>query len=162
MMRSIASPLLYEFNSKYIRNTIQRYGQFCNKNTYNRLSILTDIDYFEVFSKYFDENNWPNMTTFFCPKRWAILWNPWKKQFFQILRFLVYEICIILYSKFLENWPKRHHKLPNYWVLFRFCSRLVDQNEQNLCRIFFIAETYAKTNSSKAEQKPYIRGDPLP
>ena len=34
------------------------------------------------------------------------------------MQFLVFEIpWSILYSKFLENVPKCHHQLPNYWVL---------------------------------------------
>ena len=50
-----------------------------------------------------------------------------EKLIFRYVRFLVFEILAILYSKFLELWPKCHRKWPNWWGFLRFCSRL-DQN----------------------------------
>ena len=52
-----------------------------------------------------------------------------KKQYYDFCDFLFLEIKMRFCTawKFLENWPKYHHKLPNCWILLRFCLRF-DQN----------------------------------
>ena len=53
--------------------------------------------------------------------------KPMKKQFsyFYFLR----------YARFCtQNWPKCHHKWPNYWVLLRFCLRRDWNAFQNMLR----------------------------
>ena len=47
-----------------------------------------------------------------------------------VFRFLIYEIWSILCSKFSENWPKCHHKWPNYWVLLVNRSKCVSEDSK--------------------------------
>ena len=58
-----------------------------------------------------------------CHKRCSIFWKLWKNNF-----------PIFAFSKFIEIWPKCHHKLPNYWVFLWFCSRLYQNAFQNIIR----------------------------
>ena len=64
-----------------------------------------------------------------------------------ILRFLVFEIWSILYSKFLENLLKCYHKWPNYSVLLRFCSRIFQNTFQKILRK--MKKSFAKRNIEK-------------
>ena len=54
------------------------------------------------FSKYFYQNNWPNMAIFFVPND-TQYYETYEKTTFKFLRFLVFEIWSILYSKLFEN-----------------------------------------------------------
>ena len=109
-------------------------------------------------SKNFDQNSWPEMANFFVPKNAMSKMTcqcseTYEKTIFRFLRFPVFEIWSNLYLKFLENWIKCHHKLPNYWVLLRFCSGL----DQIFRQIFFLLQFYWNVC-----EKNYIRGAPPP
>ena len=95
-------------------------------------------------------NEWKiNFPTFICwvmVKILRIVWKMAKENVLKriyviatILRFLFLEIWLILYSTFLVNWPKYHHKRPNYWVWLRFCS-----NQNGLKNILRKCRNFAK------------------
>ena len=90
-----------------------------------------------------------------------------------ILRFSVYEIWLILYSKFLENWPKCHHKCKNYWVLLQFRLRLAKcVSEDSKIRFFNVFYEFfyvkivwnvcKKCLSKSKQKKKYMLGERSP
>ena len=101
--------------------------------------------------------------------------DTYEKQFSHFCTIYFFEIWSILYSNFLENWPKHHDKWSNYWFLIWFLSRL-DQNAfqkilrkliffqfQNIFRQFFLLKiiwNVCKKYFIKIEAKNflYIRG----
>ena len=54
----------------------------------------------------------------------------------QFLRFLFFLIWLILYSKFLKNWLKCHHKWSNYWVLLATRSKCVLEHSKKMKECF--------------------------
>ena len=69
----------------------------------------------------------------FRPIRCAMFWNLWKK-ISSIFAFFIFWDVIDFVLKILRKLTKISPYMTNYWILFRFCSRLAQNTFQKILR----------------------------